>query len=450
MNRRKYLALMGAAAGAAAVGSTTNIASAQEPRPADTGAPTTSTIADRTRRMQWWHAAKFGMFIHWGLYSTLGRHEWVMENEGIPVKEYESYADTFKPKPNAARDWARLARAAGMKYMVMTTKHHEGFCNFDSKLTDYCATKRGPGRDLVREYVDAARNEGLRFGFYYSLMDWHHPDGARCLKDESARRRFVDYIHGQVRELMTNYGKVDVLWYDVAWPLDAKGWESVEMNKMVRQLQPEIIINNRSKIPEDFDTPEQRIEASQNRPWESCMTLNDSWGYHASDRNWKSPTTVIRNLVTCARDGGNYLLNIGPTGDGSIPLESAQILTTVGTWMSKHGQTIYESNNCQPRRGNYVTYTRKGNTLFAHVYYWPGSTAVIGNLLNKVKTVRMHGSNQPVRFEQDDYRIRLLGLPRRAPEFVTTFSIELDGEPRQNHEGKRAEKPREPRYESRS
>jgi alpha-L-fucosidase len=450
MNRRQYLALMGAATGAAAIGPTSHLVSAQEPRPADTGAPTTSTIADRARRMRWWHSAKFGMFIHWGLYSTLRRHEWVMENEGIPVKEYESYADSFKPKPNAARDWARLARRAGMKYMVMTTKHHEGFCNFDSKLTDYCATKRGPGRDLVREYVDAARAEGLRFGFYYSLMDWHHPDGARCLKDESARRRFVDYIHGQVRELMTNYGKVDILWYDVAWPLDAKGWESVEMNKMVRQLQPDIIINNRSKIPEDFDTPEQRIEASQNRPWESCMTLNDSWGYHASDRNWKSPTTVIRNLVTCARDGGNYLLNIGPTEDGSIPLESAQILTTVGTWMSQHGETIYQSDNCQPRRGNYVTYTRKGNTLFAHVYYWPGSTVVIGNLLNKVKSVRMHGSNQPVRFEQDDFRIRLLGLPRRPPEFVTTFSLELDGEPRQNHEAKRGEKPREPKYESRS
>lgn len=447
MNRRKYIALMSAAAGAAAIGSThPDTTLAQEPRPVDAGAPTTSTVADRQRRMAWWHAAKFGMFIHWGLYSTLGRHEWVMENEGIPVKEYESLADKFKPKPSAARDWARLAKRAGMKYMVMTTKHHEGFCNFDSKLTDYCATKRGPGRDLVREYVEAARAEGLRFGFYYSLMDWHHPDGALCLKDEAARRRFVDYIHGQVRELMTNYGKVDILWYDVAWPLDAKGWESVEMNKMVRQLQPDIIINNRSKIPEDFDTPEQRIEASQNRPWESCMTLNDSWGYHASDRNWKSPTTVIRNLVTCARDGGNYLLNIGPTGDGSIPLESAEILTTVGGWMAKHGDTIYQSNNCQPRRGNYVTYTRQGNTLFAHVYYWPGSTVVIANFLNKVKSVMMHGSNLPVRFEQDDFRIRLLDLPRRAPEFVTTFSLELDGEPRQNHEGKRAEKPREPRY----
>lgn len=450
MNRRKYLALIGVAAGSAAITPKSNLVNAQQPRPADTGAPTTSTVADRTRRMQWWHAAKFGMFIHWGLYSTLGRHEWVMENEGIPVSEYEAYADQFKPKPNAARDWARLAKRAGMKYMVMTTKHHEGFCNFDSKLTDYCATKRGPGRDLVREYVDAARAEGLRFGFYYSLMDWHHPDGALCMKDDAARRRFVDYIHGQVRELMTNYGKVDILWYDVAWPLDAKGWESVEMNKMVRQLQPDIIINNRSKIPEDFDTPEQRIEASQNRPWESCMTLNDSWGYHASDKNWKSPTTVIRNLVTCARDGGNYLLNIGPTADGSIPLESSQVLTTVGDWMSKHGETIYQSDNCQPRRGNYVTFTRKGNTLFAHVYYWPGSTVVIGNLLNKVKSARMHGSNQPVRFVQDDFRLRLIDLPRKAPELVTTFALELDGEARQNHELKRAEKPREPKYQSRS
>ncbi|HJX91495.1 MAG TPA: alpha-L-fucosidase, partial [Pyrinomonadaceae bacterium] len=157
MNRRDYLALMGVAAGGIATTANLDLVSAQDPRPADPGAPTTSTVEDRARRMKWWHEAKFGMFIHWGLYSTLGRHEWVMENEGIPTKEYEPYADKFKPKPNAARDWARLARRAGMKYMVMTTKHHEGFCNFDSKLTSYCAAKRGPGRDLVHEYVEAAR-----------------------------------------------------------------------------------------------------------------------------------------------------------------------------------------------------------------------------------------------------------------------------------------------------
>jgi alpha-L-fucosidase len=447
MNRRNYLislAAMGAGASAIAGASRFDIF-AQE-QPPDTGAPTTSTIADRTRRMKWWHEAKFGMFIHWGLYSLLGRHEWVMEMEGIPVKEYEPLADQFKPKPNAARAWAQLAKRAGMKYMVMTTKHHEGFCNFDSKLTDYCATKRGPGRDLVREYVQAARAEGLRFGFYYSLMDWHHPDGARCTTDEAARRRFVDYIHGQVKELMTNYGKVDVLWYDVPWPLDAKGWESVEMNRMVRKLQPDIIINNRSKIPEDFDTPEQRIVASAERPWESCMTLNDSWGYHVADDGWKTPKTVIRNLITCAHDGGNYLLNIGPTGDGSIPPASVGILSTVGDWTLKNGKAIHGADRCQPTRSRFASFSRKGNTLFMHVHYWPGETVVLGNLLNKVKSVRLLATNRSVKFDQNEWRVRMTGLPRAAPALVTTLALECDGEPKQDHELKRAQKPREGKY----
>jgi len=267
---------------------------------------------DRIRRMKWWHQAKFGMFIHWGLYSLIGRHEWAMENEGIPVAEYEKLAKKFNPKPNAARDWAKLAKRAGMKYMVMTTKHHEGFCLFDTKLTDYCASKQACGRDLVAEYVNAAREQGLRIGFYYSLMDWHHPDGAKCANDESARKRFVKYIHGQVRELMTNYGKIDILWYDVNWPLTPEQWEAAEMNRMVRELQPDIIINNRTGLPEDFSTPEQHVRGEpEGRAWEACMTMNDSWGYHKADDAWKTPKRILRNLITCARDGGNYLLNIG-------------------------------------------------------------------------------------------------------------------------------------------
>src|SRR5437763_1775875 len=195
-----------------------------------------------------------------------------------------------------------------MRYMVMTTKHHEGFCHFDTKTTDYCSPKQGPGRDLVREYVDAARGEGMRVGFYYSLMDWHHPDGARCATDEAARKRFVEYIHAHVRELLSNYGKIDVLWYDVAWPLDAAGWESERMNKMVFELQPDIIVNNRNKLPGDFSTPEQQIKAdTEGRAWESCMTLNDSWVYQRADDDWKSPRRVIQNLIACSRDTGNYL-----------------------------------------------------------------------------------------------------------------------------------------------
>src|SRR5215510_2201302 len=317
--------------------------------------------ADSETRMKWWHQAAFGMFVHWGLYSVLGRHEWVMENEGIPVAEYEPLARRFNPKPNAARDWAKLAKRAGMKYMVMTTKHHEGFCLFNSKLTNYCAAKQAAGRDLVKEYVDAARAEGLRVGFYYSLMDWHHPDGARCADDEAARKRFVDYTFGLIRELMSNYGKIDILWYDVSWPLEAAGWESERMNEMVFRLQPDIIVNNRNKLPGDFSTPEQRIQAEEgDRAWESCMTMNGSWGYQRSDDDWKTPKAVIRNLISCARDGGNYLLNIGPKPDGSIPEESIRILTSVGHWMDKNGQAIYDSDRCQPRRSNYASFTRQG------------------------------------------------------------------------------------------
>ena len=344
-SRRNLLKLLGAAgAGAAAVRGAGDSRVAAQSAPQAAAAPKESPAlaADRERRMKWWHDARFGMFIHWGAYSAWGRHEWAMENEAIPVTEYAQFAKRFTPKPNAAGAWARLAKRAGQKYMVMTTKHHEGFCLFDTQTTTYCAPKQGPGRDLVREYVEAARAEGLRVGFYYSLMDWHHPDGALSATDEAARRRFVDYIHTHIRELMSNYGKIDVLWYDVASPLDAKGWESDRMNEMVFKLQPDIIVNNRNKIDGDFSTPEQQITAATGgRAWESCMTMNASWGYQAADDDWKSPKTIVRNLISCARDGGNYLLNIGPRGDGSIPEESVRILDAVGSWLDRNGSAIY-------------------------------------------------------------------------------------------------------------
>jgi len=414
----------------------------QSPSPQESDAE----IADRARRMKWWHEARFGMFIHWGLYSVMGRHEWVMENEGIPVNEYESLAKRFKPIPNAARAWAKLAKQAGQKYMVMTTKHHEGFCNFDaSKYTNYCAPKQGPGRDLVKEYVEAARAEGLRVGFYYSLMDWHHPDGSRCADDEDARKRFVEYTHGLIRELMTNYGKIDVLWYDVAWPLEADGWESERMNKMVFELQPDIIVNNRNKLPGDFSTPEQQITAEKNgRAWESCMTLNDSWGFQRADDDWKSSRRVIQNLITCARDTGNYLLNIGPELDGSIPPESVSVLTEVGQWLQRNGESIYESDLCQPTRSNYASFTRKRNTLYMHVHFWPGSYVVIAGLMVQVKSARMLANGQKVNFQQDRFRVRFTDLPVKAPDHpVTTIAIECDSEPKQDNIFVRKERPRQ-------
>jgi len=398
----------------------------------------------RAQRLVWWRAARFGMFIHFGVYSTIGRHEWVMEDEGIAVVEYAPHATTFHPRTGSPAAWARLAKQAGMRYMVLTTKHHEGFCNFDTKLTNYNAAKQGPGRDVVREYVEAARAEGLRVGFYYSLMDWHHPDGAKCATDEEARKRFVEYTHGLIRELLTNYGKIDVLWYDVAWPLDANGWESIRMNKMIFELQPEIVVNNRNKLTGDFSTPEQRIVAETGgRAWESCMTMNDSWGYQAADDNWKNSRTILRNLITCARDDGNYLLNIGPKPDGSIPEPSVRALREVGEWLQTNGHSIYETDICQVRRSNYASFTRKGNTLYMHVHFWPGDYVAVSGLRVKVKAAKLVKTGEPVAFSQDDFRVRFTGLPMEAPDYpLTTIAIECDSEPHQDTDYVRENKPR--------
>jgi alpha-L-fucosidase len=400
--------------------------------------------SDRAERMKWWKAARFGMFIHFGVYSTIGRHEWVMEDEGIPVSEYATHAATFQPQPGSARAWARLAKQAGMKYMVMTTKHHEGFCNFDTRLTNYRAPKQGPRRDLVREYVEAARAEGMRVGFYYSLMDWHHPDGAMCAANEDARKRFVEYTHGLIHDLMSNYGTIDVLWYDVAWPLDADGWESVRMNEMVFKLQPAIIVNNRNKLPGDFSTPEQHITAETGgRAWEACMTLNDSWGYQAADDSWKTSKTIIRNLISCVRDSGNYLLNIGPKADGSIPEPSVRVLREVGEWMAVNGHAIYESDPCQVRRSNYASFTRTGNTLYMHVHFWPGNYVAISGLMTKVKSARLVKSGASVPFKQDEFRVRFTDLPATSPDYpITTIAIECESEPTQDTDSVRKNKPR--------
>ena len=394
----------------------------------------TAKEKDRQRRLKWFREARFGMFIHWGLYAQIGRHEWAMNRERVPLKEYERLADTWKPGPTPARAWARLARQTGMRYMVMTTKHHEGFCLFDSALTDYNAAQRGPKRDLVAEYVEAARAEGLRVGFYYSLMDWHHPDGARCKKDEKARRRFVDYIHGQVRELCTNYGKLDIMWYDVNWPLTPEGWESAKMNAMVRKLQPDIIINNRSGLPEDFGTPEGHITPEPGgRAWESCMTFNDSWGYTPIDTNWKDAWRVVSMLRQVAAGGGNLLLNIGPSPSGAAPAPCVKILGEVGEWMKKYGKTIYEATD--PMQQEWLitgTFTCRGKSLYFHCNRWPGEKFGIGGLQNKVVKARLY-KGPAVKFTQTRDRLVLEGLPKKAPDALDTV-IELTiagGRPRQ-------------------
>jgi alpha-L-fucosidase len=391
------------------------------------------TPEQREQRLKWFREARFGMFIHWGLYSQLGRHEWVMNRERIPLEEYEKLADTWNPKPYPARWWARLAKLAGMRYMVMTTKHHEGFCLFHTQYTDYNAVQRGPKRDLVAEFVEAARAEGLRVGFYYSLMDWHHPDGARCKHDESARKRFVEFTHGIVRELMTNYGKIDIMWYDVNWPLTPEEWEAEKMNRMVRELQPHIIINNRSGLPEDFGTPEQHITPEKGgRMWEACMTFNESWGYTPIDTRWKDAWQIVGMLRQVAAGGGNLLLNIGPAPDGSVPEVCEQELLKVGRWLQEYGTSVYDATD--PMQQEWMitgAFTRKGQTLYYHCNRWPGSELAIGGLQCKVLRARLMNGPE-VAFTQTENRLVLHGLPETPPNPIcTVIEMEVEGEPKQ-------------------
>jgi alpha-L-fucosidase len=399
----------------------------------------------RPRRMQWWHEARFGMFVHWGLYAQLGRHEWVMNRERIPIAEYDKLADSWRPKERPAREWARLAKGAGIKYVVMTTKHHEGFCLWDTRQTDYNAVKRGPGRDLVREYVEACREFGLRIGFYYSLMDWHHPDGARCATDDAARRRFLDFTQGCVRELCSNYGKIDIMWYDVAWPMRTPVlWESVKMNAMVRALQPDIIINNRSLLDEDFGTPEEHVTAAgPGRAWEACMTFNGSWGYMPSAIDWRSVREVLGMLRTATAGGGNLLLNIGPKPDGSVPEEALERLEAVGRWLDKNGEALYGSVDRTDGRMEWMPtgqWTLKGNNAYYWCDRWPGGQLAIGGLKTGVTRASYLATGEPIAFEQSENRLILKGLPAKGPDDadkphpiagVCVIKIECDAPPRQ-------------------
>ena len=397
-----------------------------------------AVIADRRRRMKWWKEARFGMFVHFGLYSQLGRHEWVMNRERIPVKEYERLAPTFNPKPGCPREWARLAKTAGMKYMVMTTKHHEGFCLWDTKQTTWNSVRRGPHRDIVREYVDACREYGLRIGFYYSLMDWHHPDGARCYKNTAARRRFLDFTQGCVRELMSNYGKIDTLWYDVSWPLPSPtAWESAKMNAMARKLQGDLIINNRSQLPEDFGTPEGHI-AAQDTEWEACMTFNGAWGWRPTPAaDWLTARSVIVMLNQVSAGGGNLLLNIGPRPDGSVPPEAVTRLGDVGKWTKKYGEALYGKVDRIDGMESWAgagSWSRKGRTCYFWVHHWPGEVLTIGGLRTKVKAASLMPEGKKLRFKQEKHRLIIRGLPAKCPDRVCSVGmvkIEFAGKPRQ-------------------
>lgn len=368
----------------------------------------------------WFRHDRFGMFIHWGLYALPARHEWIKNIECIPEDHYQLYFEHFNPDLYDPRDWARQAKAAGMKYAVLTTKHHEGFCMFDSQYTDYKCTNTLAGRDLVREYVDAFRAEGLKVGFYYSLIDWHHPHfpidqlhPRRWDKDAFEQNQgrdvkiYAEYMRNQVRELLTNYGKIDVLWFDFSYEknpeypewMKGKGkddWESEKLIALARSLQPGIIIDNRADLEQDLWTPEQfqptewvkHKETGELVTWEACQTFSGSWGYHRDEATWKSPEMLLRMLISTVSLGGNLLMNVGPTARGYLDHRAEAALKVFADWMKYNSRSIYGCTMAEPEftapADCRLTQSEDGKRLYIHLFAYPFRHLRVENLAGKI------------------------------------------------------------------
>lgn len=401
------------------------------------------TEAERTARMAWWTEARFGMFIHWGLYALPARHEWVKRREHMTDAAYRRYFEHFDPDLYDPAAWARSAREAGMRYFVITTKHHEGFCLFDSKHTDFKATRTPYGKDLIRPLLDAMRAEGLRVGFYYSLLDWHHPEytldenhpqwndpAARSAAAGRDQKKYIRYLHDQVRELLTEYGRIDCLFMDFSFPgPNGKGradWDSERLIRMIRELQPGIIVDDRLDLmsapaggghpPEvaggwDYLTPEQFVPpeglkiGGKRVPWETCQTFSGSWGYYRDEATWKSVRQLVVMLIETVSKGGNLLLNVGPTARGEFDDRAKARLEGVGEWMRRHGRSIYGCTSApegfEAPANTLLTYAPATNRLYVHVLEWPIGVLSLKGYAGRVAYAQLLNDASEVRFSEE-------------------------------------------------
>jgi len=362
---------------------------------------------------------RFGLFVHWGLYSLPARQEWVKNHERLTDADYQPYFDHFEPDLYDPRDWARAARQAGMRYAVLTTKHHEGFCLWDSAVSDYTVAGTPWGKDLVGPFVEACRAEGLGVGFYHSLIDWHHPefpiDVEHPQRDDAEAKAkaagrdiavYADYLHAQVRELHTRYGPIDIMWFDFSYPdrrfadgtPGGKGrddWRSEELMAMVRELQPGILVNDRLDIPGDFVTPEQYQPAGpmtrNGEPvlWEACQTLNGSWGYDRDNLDWKSPELLVRMLVDSVSKDGNLLLNVGPTGRGEFDPRALATLAEIGRWFRLHERSVRGAGPSDLTPPPDCRYTQRDDRLYLHLFSWPMQHVHLPGLGGRVKYAQL-------------------------------------------------------------
>lgn len=403
-------------------------------------------------RLAWFRDARFGLFLHWGSYALKGfEASWPLVRGEISYADYDALADRFDPQKYDPVVWAGLAKAAGMRYAVLTTKHHDGFALYDTQLSDYSAPRRAAGRDLVTPYVEAFRAAGLRVGFYFSLCDWHHPDYPVATSDPRAIsvrpaqavppgapesiasdperwERYLAFMHGQVRELCTRFGKIDLLWFDGHWEHTAEEWRARELVQMIRELQPEIVINDRLADPElgDYATPEQFVPVlSPDRPWETCMTINETWGYNPRDRAYKSTAELIATLAETTAKGGNFLLNIGPTADGEIAPEFASRMQLIAAWMERNREAIDGAGPGLPPGAYYGPSTAKPDAIYLHVLGSPADGVVrVRGLGRRATRVTVLSTGWPLEFDQHGGHLEQgmlrIGLPPSCLEPLNT------------------------------
>jgi alpha-L-fucosidase len=391
-------------------------------------------------RMQWWRDAKFGMFIHWGLYAipagewngrkVPGIGEWIMHRGKIPKEEYAKLQQQFNPTKYDPQQWVSIAKQAGVKYIVITSKHHDGFCLFDSKLTDYDMTGTPYGKDLLKPLADACHAEGIKICWYHSIMDWHHP--------EAHSEKYFEHMRGQLDELLTNYGEIGVLWFDGEWIDEWTAEKGAELERQLRNKQPQLIVNNRvgkrKRSPGDFGTPEQHIPATGTPgwDWETCMTMNNTWGYKKDDHNWKSTKDLVQKLVDIVSKGGNFLLNVGPTAEGEIPAPSVTRLKEIGQWMAVNEASIYGTTASPFKRLTWGRCTQKPGTLYLHVFDWPqNQQLLVPALQNDVSKAYL--LCDPERNELATQRVDgniIVRLPQQAPDpWDSVVVLQIAGEP---------------------
>lgn len=417
------------------------------------------TEAQKTLRMKWWTDSRFGMFIHWGLYAEPARHEWVKNHERLTNEQYQKYFDTFDPDLYDPHEWARMAKEAGMKYVVLTAKHHEGFCLWDSKYTDYKSTNTPYGKDIIKEYVEAFRSEGLKVGFYYSLIDWHHPDytidSRHPLRQEydtaytrlnkgRDMNKYRQYMKNQVTELLTNYGEISIIWFDFSFPgKNGKGradWDSENLLKLARSLQPGIIVDDRLDLKDveggwDFTTPEQvKVEKwpevnGKKTYWETCQTFSGSWGYYRDETSWKSTGQLLELLIESVSKGGNLLLNVGPTARGVFDYRAQDRLKAMGDWMKFNSRSIY---NCTEAPAGFakpdntlLTYNPGSKRLYVHLLAYPMGKLTLKNMADKVKYVQFLHDASEIKYSTDNNDLKLTLPILKPPVEIPVLEIFL-------------------------